>query len=237
MSKYILFFTVLILFVSCKQEKEMPKVRYDKTAKEKVQAVEDTSVLAVADLPIHFDGVNFLIHPIGSVTTGDRSRAYDAASSRNNPSFTVSNTNDFQITGFLTNLKFQAVNSDSLKVLSEKPIVIETATYLKTFADKNKLQFMVYTLSDSDTNKDGKLDRNDIQSLYISTADGSNFNKISSDLSELIDWNVIDATGKLYFRSIDDSNKNGAFDKDDKIHYHFVNLLSKDLKVLEYNPI
>lgn len=237
MSKYILFFTFLTLFVSCKQEKETPKVRYDKSAKEKVKVVEDTSVLAVADLPIHFEGVNFLIHPIGSVTAGDRSRAYDAASSRNNPSFTVSNTNDFQITGFLTNLKFQAVNSDSLKVLSEKPIVIETATYLKTFADKNKLQFMVYTLSDSDTNKDGKLDRNDIQSLYISTSNGSNFTKISSDLSELIDWSVIDSTGKLYFRSIDDSNKNGAFDKGDKIHYHVVNLLSKDLNVLEYNPI
>jgi hypothetical protein len=35
----------------------------------------------------------------------------------------------------------------------------------------------------------------------------------------------------------EDINKNGAFDKDDKVHYQYVDLLSKDLKVVAYNPI
>jgi hypothetical protein len=238
MSKYISFLLLLSLLASCKQEKETPKVRYEDASKEKVQPKADTTLIAVADLPIHFEGTNFLIHPIGNLNTSERARAYDASSGSNaDQSFTVSNTNDFQITGYLSNLKFQAVNSDSLKVLSDKPIMVETATYLKTFADKNKIQLMVYTLSDSDTNKDGKLDGNDIQSLYLSDTSGNKFTKISPDLNELIDWNSIDSNGKIYFRTIEDSNKNGAFDKNDLVHYHYINLLSNDWESKEYKPV
>lgn len=238
MSKYCTLLVVLFFMVSCKKEKDMPKVRYEAT-KEKAAVQVDTTQIDVADLPIHFEGTNFLIHAIGDVNQINRNArtAYDASSSDNNQSFTISNTNDFQITGYLSNLKFQGIATDAITSLSDKPLMIETATYLKTFSDRTKLQLMVYTLTDSDTNKDGKLDGNDIKSLYISDAGGNNFTKISPDLNELIDWNVVDANGKLYFRSMEDSNKNGAFDKNDELHYHFVNLLSKELKVQEYNPI
>jgi hypothetical protein len=81
---------------------------------------------------------------------------------------------------------------------------------------------------------DGLIDSNDIKSLYISTELGKNFTKISTDLQELVDWKHIEATNKIYFRTIEDANKNGEFDKKDKIHYHFLNL--KDSKVSEYFP-
>jgi hypothetical protein len=237
MSKYISVLLLLTFFASCKQEKETPKVRYENASKEKVEPKIDTTQILVADLPIHFEGSNFLIHPIGNLNTIERVRAYDSSSGDDrDQSFTISNTNDFQITGFLTNLKFQATNSDSLKVLSDKPILIETATYLKTVADKNNGQFMVYTLSDSDTNMDGKLDVKDIKSLYVSEGSGNRFTKVSPDLNELIDWNCIESSAKLYFRTIEDSNKNGKFDKNDVVHYHFINLLSKDWKAQEYKP-
>jgi hypothetical protein len=41
----------------------------------------------------------------------------------------------------------------------------------------------------------------------------------------------------MYFRTIEDINKNGAFDKDDKVHYQYLDLLSKELKVMEYKPV
>ena len=88
-----------------------------------------------------------------------------------------------------------------------------------------------------DSNKDGKLDSNDNKDLYISAIDWSNFKKLSVEFQEFIDWNVIDSQNRLYFRTIEDINKNGAFDKDDKVHYQYVDLLDKELKVLEYNPI
>ena len=152
-------------------------------------------------------------------------------------SFVVSNYGGYEITGYLSNLKFQEVGSDSLKVLTDKPIMIERISYLKTIADKTKKQLLVYVLEDMDSNKDGKLDSSDIKNLYISTINGSNFTKLSAEFHELIDWSLIESQNRLYFRTIEDTNKNGAFDKDDKVHYHFVDLLTKELKVEEYQPL
>ena len=95
---------------------------------------------------------------------------------------------------------------------------------------------MVYTLVDADTNKDGKINQNDIRALYLSTTSGTKLTKISTDFQEVIDWNIIERTSRLYFRSIEDVNKNGAFDKNDKVHYHYVNLLANDWKVEMYTP-
>jgi hypothetical protein len=88
------------------------------------------------------------------------------SSSVNDLSFTISNYGEFEITGFLQNLKFQKVDSDSIKT-NRKPVLIQTATYLKSVANKTNNQIMVYTMVDMDTNKDGKLDTSDIKALYL----------------------------------------------------------------------
>jgi hypothetical protein len=88
-----------------------------------------------------------------------------------------------------------------------------------------------------DTNKDVKLDDNDIKSLYLSEVSGSRFTKISLDLQELIDWKLMESNNRLYYRTIEDTNKNGAFDKKDKLHYYFIDFKNKDWKSQEYNPI
>ena len=239
-SKYI-FLSVVVLLVSCKQEKETPKVSYDTNAKDKPVAKTDASSIKVADLPINFSGTNILIHPIGdlSIYSRDKNVAYDSFSSKgeSQQSFAVSDNNEFQITGYLQNIKFQEIGKDSIKALTDKQILIETATYLKNIADKTKKQFLVYTLADADTNKDGKIDSNDIKTLYISDINGSNFTKLSQDFQELINWNCMESTSRLYFRTIEDINKNGAFDKDDKVHYNYLDLLSKEWKVQEYFPV
>lgn len=237
-SKYIVV-SLIAFLISCKQEAEKPKVSYENASKEKPVEKVDTTPIDVADLPINFPGTNFLIHPIGDLNRYGRvADAYDSSSRGDSEqSFTVSNTNEFEITGYLKNFKFQEIGSDSIRPLCDKPILIETATYLKSIADKTKKQLLVYTLSDSDTNKDGKIDGSDIKALYVSDISGANFTKLSTDFHELIDWNLVEIRNLLYFRVIEDSNKNGAFDKADKVHYHYVDLLSKELKVMEYNPL
>lgn len=238
-SKYI-FLSLVVLLISCKQEKETPKVTYGSTAKEKPVTKVDTSQIKVADLPINFLGTNILIHPIGDLNIygRDNSVAYESSSrGESQQSFTVSNNNEYEITGYLQNIKFQEIGKDTITALTDKQILIETATYLKTIADRTKKHFMIYTLSDADTNKDGKVDSNDIKSLYLSDINGSNFTKLSQELQELIDWEIIDSQNRIYFRTIEDINKNGAFDKDDKVHYQYLDLLTKDIKVQEYYPV
>ncbi len=224
--------SIISLFASCKEEVEKPKVIYENTTKGQIPV--DTTALKVADLPIHMEGTNYLIFPIGNLNS---SKGVKSSSYRSQEGFTVSNYGEYQITGYLQNLKFQEIGKDTLTILTDKPILIQTATYLKSVSEKTKQQFLVYTLADMDTNKDNKLDTDDIKSLYISAISGHQFTKLSPDFQELIDWSLISVSNRLYFRTIEDTSKNGEFEKEDVLHYYFVNLLDKDLKALEYKPL
>lgn len=234
-----LFLLVVITFIGCKEEPKKPKVIYEKVSNTKEQPTEDTTQVEVADLPIQMEGTNYLIHPIASLNLygGSSKSKYDSSSSVSSTSFKISNYGEGEITGYLRNLKFQEIGSDSIKALTDKPVLIQTATYLKSVSDKARQQVLVYSLADMDTNKDGKLDTNDIKSLYISEISGNRFTKVSTDFQELIDWNLIESKNRLYFRTIEDTNKNGQFDKNDVIHYHYLDLSNKEWKVFDYNPI
>ena len=234
--KYI--FVLLILTVSsCKEEeKEKPKVTYRETQAEEIK--RDTTQIRIADLPIQMDGTNYLLHPIGDVRVynGGSSKFSYGSSSTSRVSYAISNYNRYEITGFLNNIYIQNLDSTTTKPLTTKPVVIQSATYLYTMAEKTRRQMLVYTLSDLDTNKDGKLDTNDINSLYISEISGNGFMKLSPDYQELIDWNLIESKNRLYFRTKEDSNKNGDFDKDDAVSYYYVDLMDKEWKLNEYTP-
>ena len=54
---------------------------------------------------------------------------------------------------------------------------------------------------------------------------------------ELVDWKIIETNARLYYKTIEDSNKNGQLDATDKILYHYVNLLDSNWKSIEYFPV
>lgn len=240
--KTIFKYTILsitLFFIGCKKEEvTMPKVTYDSISKGKVENQTKLATIFIADLPIEITGTSVLIHPIGEFNVSDGSKnLVNNSSYSDGENFRISNYSEFEVSGLMTNVKFQQVGQDSLTSLTDKPIAIQRITFLKSIAEKTKKQLLIYVLEDMDSNKDRKIDSNDIKNLYISDVNGKNLAKLSADLHELIDWNVIDAQNRLYFRTIEDINKNGAFDKDDKLHYHYVDLLSKEMEVKEYNPV
>lgn len=228
-----------LFLTSCKDEAQKPKVIYDEASTPKNGAKKvDSTDIKVADLPVHMEGTKYLIHPVGDIRVYDDSnRSYGTSRTNGNVSYAISNYNRFEITGYFENLKFQHIDSTSLKPLTDKKVQIQTATYLNTISDKYKKGVLLYTIVDADTNQDSKVDASDIRSLYISDESGSGFRKLSKDREELLDWNLIDAQGRVYFRTIEDINKNGAFDKNDKVHYHYANLLSPEWEVTDYEPV
>lgn len=235
----IVVLAVLVLVVaSCKEEVEKPKVIYDSASKNKPYTKLDSTQVAIADLPIQMEGTDYLIHPVGDLRVYEKgTKSRYGSSSVIDLSFTISNFGEDEITGYLQNLKFQKVSSDSIRPLTDKPILIQTASYLSGIADKTKNKILVYTLFDMDSNRDGKLDTSDIKSLYLSDISGSNFTKISVDLEELIDWSLIESQNRLYFRTVEDTNKNGQFDKNDVLHYNYIDLSSTSWEVKSYKPI
>jgi hypothetical protein len=228
----------ILLLASCKEEVEKPKVTYDETSKARELVKADSTQIQIADLPLQMEGTDYLIHPVGDLSIRERGvKSRYGSSSVNDLSFTISNYGEFEITGFLQNLKFQKVDSDSIKKLTEKPVLIQTATYLKSVANKTNNQIMVYTMVDMDTNKDGKLDTSDIKALYLSKISGEKFTKISSDFQELIDWKLIESNNRLYYRTVEDTNKNGQFDKKDVVNYYYIDLSKKEWKIIGYEPV
>jgi hypothetical protein len=227
----------LLLLASCKEESDKPKVIYD-ASKGRAITKFDSTQIEIADLPIHMEGTNYLIHPVGDLSIREKGiKTRYGSSSVNDLSFTISNHGENEITGFLQNLKFQRMNSDSIKALTDKPVLIQTATYLKSVADKTKNQVMVYTMVDMDTNKDGKLDTSDIKALYLSEISGDKLTKISDSYQELIDWNLVESKSRLYFRTVEDTNKNGQFDKMDVVHYNYIDLSNKEWRIISYKPV
>lgn len=231
-----------LLAISCKQE-EKPKVIYKPDSEEtKVELVEKakegerTDDIRIADLPIVMGDSNYLIHPIGQVRVYNYNSKYGSNKS-SHFSYTVSNYVPFEITGYLENLMFQHKDSLDIRPLTNLKMQIQSVSYLKSIADKTKKHILVYNVFDSDTNRDGKIDNSDIKTLYISDINGTKFKKVTSDLHELLDWTVIDVQNRLYFRTIEDINKNGAFDKDDNVNYYYINLLDKQWEVINYNPM
>lgn len=231
----ILSAVILVSLSSCKEENpEKPKVIYEDSSKSRSVTPIDTARIEIADLPIQIPGINYLIHPIGDFRSYEgRNKAYGY----DKGSFTISNFGEYEITGFLHNVKFQDIASDSLRPLTDKRVLIQTITYLKQLSDKTNQKVLIYTMADMDTNKDGRLDSNDIRALYISESSGNRLTKISTDFQELVDWYLVDAKNRLYFRTIEDTNKNGEFDPNDVLHYHYIDFSNLNWEVQEYNPI
>ncbi len=227
----------LILFSCDNQEK--PKVIYPKNANDETEELKkDSTLIEIADIPIHIDSTNYLIHPIGEYKMyGSRNTSYFGSSNFGSGSFSIATYNRYEITGNLHNLKFQKLNSEKLTQLTNKNIRIQSVTFLRNIFNNTGKQILIYRILDKDTNRDNKLDDKDIKTLYSSNINGTNLTKLTSDFQELIDWEVLDIKNRLYFRSVEDTNKNGKFDKKDKVHYQYVDFNKNKLKVSKYQPL
>ena len=233
----IIFIIVTFLFSCNKQPKEdvVFKAEIKKTTIKK-----DTTLVEFADLPFRIDSTAYLIHVKGYYKKYDwNSNKYGSKVRGSNDynSYSVARHGKNHISGNITNVKFQQINSTKLMPLTNKNIRINAINYLKKIYKNTGKQFLLYEVIDMDTNNDKKLNNEDVTSLYISNINGKNFKKLSTKYYNLLNWNVIEINNTLYFRTREDINKNGKFDKNDKIHYQFVNLNDKDLTVITYNPL
>lgn len=240
MIKNSLILTLLICVLASCTDGKKPKIVYDNSGKNKetTELKKDTTLIETADLPIRMDSTDYLIHPIGFLKISKSwSKTSYRSSDYKNTNFSVSNQSKYEITGNLTNLKFQHIDSEKLIPLTEKTINIQSVTFIKEVFDRTKSKYLLYKVIDKDTNLDQVLDYQDLKSLYISKIDGSSFTKITPEYQELVSWKILASKNKLYFKTVEDINKDGEFDKTDIIHYHYLDLENKMWDAKEYNPL
>lgn len=95
--KNIIILVLLVFLTSCGNN-ENPKVIYAENEMDKNPALKkDSTLVAIADLPIHIDGTDYLIHPIGEYEMYRPRSGYFSSSSYDSGSFSVSQYNGFEI--------------------------------------------------------------------------------------------------------------------------------------------
>ena len=232
MKSTISLLLLAVFMLNCEEKSQT--INHDETVTTEIK--KDSSKIEIADLPIIIDSTDYLIHPVGYITDYN-SKFSSYSGNRGYTSYSVSNHNKFSISGEFSAIKFQHLKSEKLTALTDKIIEITSINFLEDIRQQTGLQFLVYTIRDADTNKDGKLNSNDVETLYISTINGKSLKKLTPNLAQIVDWKIVTQLNRLYFKSISDTNKNGEFDKKDKVNYQYVNLEDETLKVMTYNPM
>jgi hypothetical protein len=231
---------ILILSAAC-NERQKPTFDYNQTqdiadsTRVDNDNVNDTTKVLVAELPVKFDSTDVLIFPIGLIQMQERGAISKISSfsynSTNASSGYYANTDDLQ--GNLINLIFRNQRGEERK-LTHRQIKIRSIRFLRELSKKNK--YLLYFISDQETNGDKELDQSDIESIYISRIDGTEFKKISQRRHEFYDYTIIKNESKIYFRTLEDKNKDGEFNSQDKFHYYTISFSSTGYSVEEFNP-
>lgn len=247
--RYILFSIVILLFtISCTKEQEVPRIDYSETESDILtieDAISDTTKTIVATLPLNFDSTNVLIQPSGLININEvksgniLSRlSYPDKKVRGAESDFYSNgIHGDELSGKISNIYFDDLTSNTQHLLTNKLISIYRVIYLRKIAKSMNKNYLLYFVYDKDTNRDGKLDSDDISSIYISKLEGTEFKKITSDNHELMNSQFVPLANRYYFTTIEDINKDGHFGKEDKFHYYYIDFSTESYKVTEYNPI
>jgi len=203
----------------------------------------DTSKILIAELPEYFDSTEYLIYPIGFInrteTESKRNLEIGAYSDRDysNSGFSIDSQREDYFSGNVTNLVFENIKNHNQTLLTEKVLNITSVQYLRKLSKKINRHYILYTVKDKDMNHDSKLDYQDINSLYISRVDGSEFKKITNNSHQYSGGEMIIENLRYYFRTIEDINRDGAFTQADKYHYFYIDFANDDYKIVEHNPL
>ena len=240
MNKLLLFSLSTIFLLSC-FHREQPTLVYDEDGDIIVPASANDSTDIerdpILDLPIRFDSINFLLHPVGQLGQlkykGKFRSEYGSGSQTD---FSLSQSWENSISGLMCNIIFEDLRTGTRRSLTEQKIEIRKIHYANELFEMNGSQYLVYQVIDFDTNQDQLLNDKDIKSLYLSNIDGSEFRKLNKDLSEVIAWKILPRLERMYFRTVEDSNKNGDFDKDDRFSNYYGDLSSTSSKKIIIQP-
>ena len=238
MTRVLVVIGVAISFFSCSQSS--PKIKHEAidTLALKDDRIKDTTKILVSELPVKFDSTDVILFPIRLVDQEERGGYREIASGSYTTTSDVATSylNKDNLRGNFINIVFQEKHGNERK-LTDKKIEIRNLTFLRDIFRKTKSGYLLYSISDRDSNGDKELDSSDLEALYISGVDGSDFKKITKELHEFYDWTIVRGENKIYFRTLEDRNKDGKLNNKDIFHYYFIDFSGEKYSVIEYNPI
>lgn len=238
MTRLLIAFVTATIFISCGQDK--PTIDYREvidTTSVIDDRIKDTTKILVAELPVKFDSTDMLLFAIGLVDLQGRGGYSKISSgSYSNSEIASSYFNSDNLIGNFINIVFQDKSGNERK-LTDKKIKIRSVTFLRHVFKKTKKSYLLYSISDRDSNGDKELNNSDLEALYISRIDGSDFKKLTKELHEFYDWSIVKGENRIYYRTLEDTNKDGELNNKDKFHYYMIDFSSENYLMTEYNPV
>lgn len=227
-----------LMFVSCGQVK--PKIAYNGTIDTTSvvdDRIKDTTKILVSELPVRFDSTNTILFAIGLVDLQGRGGYSKISSgSYSDSDIAASYFNQDYLIGNFINIVFKDPDGRERKLTDQK-IRIRRINFLRNIFESTGTGYLLYTISDRDSNGDKELDFSDLEALYISKIDGTDFRKLTRELHEFYDWNMIKGDNRIYYRTLEDQNKDGNLNNKDKFHYYYIVFTGDSYSVAEYNPV
>lgn len=227
-----------LMGLACTDQKKPKIVHNTDGSKTMDVAIKDTTSIRMMDFPIHIDSTNYLLHPVGDFVLKDgRNKVLFSSRWYEQANYNVARTDGTYIAGNLSNILFQTLDSNGIVPLTKKDMNIQYLTFLRDIYKQLNKSYLLYEINDRDTNQDGSIDNNDVSALYLSKLDGSNFTKLTAEGHELLDWKLVSTANRLYYKTIEDTDRDGDFDKKDRFHYYFINFYDPQLKSFPYQPL
>lgn len=227
MKNIFVLFLLVGMFYSCSERKAPAIVKDGESVHIQTMdsLIEDTTKVLNVHLPSLVDSAKqILVHEIYLENNNEmKERSY-------------SKKGEYYDSPNMLNLIFEDLINQKKYLLTNNQIRIFSYNQLQ---DKAGKKYFLYRVIDQDYNKDGKLNSNDVGSLYISNIDGTSFSKLTKE-RENIEYNDpewIRSVDRYYFRTFEDSNKDGFFDIKDKMHHYYIQFGSDGYKVIEYSSL
>lgn len=211
MFRLIPFLSAFLFLISCGQNKQEHPIQTsaDSTKVDTVAILNDpkNNLNIQTNKFSEIDSSGILIFPLSvSVTSSREERNYSSYSGPPNNYW---------------NIIFLNSKTNKYKLLSEKKMLISNydITY-GSHSDKGnaaKCDYIFYTITSEDYNKDKILNDDDPQYLFISDRDGNNFRQISPSNYDLHNWSFIKSSNKIIMTVRKDSNKDNHFNDKDEV--------------------
>jgi len=230
-----LVFYIFMAFLIGSCGRNSPRIVYEEDTIDE-EETSDTTRIKVAELPVFFDSTDVLLHPVGWTVLEEsrglklRSGSYSGADFVNSYSF------GDEVEGDFNNVIFEKRDGRKTQ-LTDKKVTITSVTFLREFFYSTKRKYLLYKVRDKDTNNDNSLDLRDLESLYISTLEGTGFEKLSPEMHDFYEGKLISSFNRYYFSTQEDINKDGRFTKHDRLHYFYIAFDSSGYKVERYDPL
>lgn len=231
--------TLLVLIfigVSCGSNEKPQAIVDENTEVVDFTLEKDTTMVKVLALPVYIDSTQYIYHPtkLLHAVVNDRSTVSFKGGNYYESSSIHSNST-YEFNGNYAGFAIEHVKTGAIVNLTSKEIHFSKVRVYCKLEHNPRVEFVIYLGHDLDTNKDGKLNHNDLSALFISNLDGTGFVKLSADFENFRNYTFMVENDKLYFQTVKDTNKDGIFLNDDEFRNYVVDLTKPVKESVRYD--